>query len=277
MNNLSSFKQCVKKIPGVVHVQSSINKMSNIYFRKKKVAMFHTGRCGSTVLCRMLNAHSKVFWADEIFEKVMRPDANGFADDFMNKTINLSSNRRVSHIYGFETKYLPQQHLSDKCLNITIGNYITSLRTLGFSYFIVLHRKNYLRRAISVQVGRERGKWHSKERSMSPTKIHIDINSFQTGVRREPLLELFACMDESYDLLRHSLSSNSLFITYEDDIQNDPLSAYGKVCEFLDLENEKPKIDLHKTNPFSYEQMISNFEEVEAVLKGTKYSWMLDD
>jgi len=276
MNNIYSIKQRIRKIPGVAHAGASINKSLNICFRKKNVAMFHTGRCGSTILGNMLNAHSKVFWASEIFERFMRLDGNEIRDDILTSTINLSRHSRISNIYGFETKYLPEQNLSEKCLNVSIEDYIRSLRALGFSYFIILHRKNYLKRAISVQVAKEIGKWHSKERVVSAKKVYIDINSFQTGFRQEPLLDLFASMDESYDRLRHSVPSNSLFLTYEDDILNNPLSAYEKVCEFLDLKNEKPEINLHRTNPFSYEQMVLNFEEIEAVLRNTKYSWMLD-
>lgn len=33
-----------------------------------RVAMFHTGRCGSTVLGEMLGVQGEVFWAGEIFE-----------------------------------------------------------------------------------------------------------------------------------------------------------------------------------------------------------------
>lgn len=33
-----------------------------------RVAMFHMGRCGSTVLGEMLGAQGEVFWAGEIFE-----------------------------------------------------------------------------------------------------------------------------------------------------------------------------------------------------------------
>lgn len=33
-----------------------------------RVAMFHMGRCGSTVLGEMLGAQGEMFWAGEIFE-----------------------------------------------------------------------------------------------------------------------------------------------------------------------------------------------------------------
>jgi LPS sulfotransferase NodH len=224
----------------------------------------------------MLNAHTKIFWAGEIFEKYMRAAQNKTLNDFVSTTVNSSRNKSVSSIYGFETKYLAQQHLSEHCLNLGIGDYIQLLRILGFSYFIVLHRKNYLRRAISIQVAKETMRWHSKEITSSPTRVFIDVHSFRTGSLREPLVDLFARIDESYERLRHSLPGNSLLLTYEEDIQESPLIAYKKVCDFLDVADEAPAISLRRTNPFTYEQMVENFEEVEAVLKDTKYSWMLD-
>lgn len=260
-----------------VGLMKFLHSLKQFLYRRKYVAMFHTGRCGSTVLGNMLDAHTKISWGGEIFEKYMHLEEDDRTTGFMSKTIVSCCNKSKCSIYGFETKYLPQLHLSDKCLNMSLEDYITSLHSLGFSYFIALHRKNYLRRAISAQVGKERGEWHSKEKVHSPTKVHIDIKSFPTGSRRGPLLELFKHMDESYDRLRHSLPSNSLFLTYEDDIQDDPLIAYKKVCKFLDVTPETPKIRFSRTNPFSYEQMVTNIDEVKAVLENTKYSWMLEN
>jgi len=276
MNNLRAIKLKPRNKPASWYLRSPINKTLNTGVRKKHVAMFHAGRCGSTVLGNMLNAHSKIFWANEIFNTFARPDGSKVPDKYLESVINNSRNRRISNTYGFETKYLPQQHLSSSCLNISLSEYVKSLRALGFGYFISLHRKNYLRRAISAQIGREHRQWHVKEKTL-PTKVTIDIDSFQTGMRIEPLIDLFSSMDESYERLRDCLPANSLFLNYEDSIQDDPILAYTLVCDYLGLEHEKPKIELRRTNPFSFEQMVSNFDEVKSALMDTKYSWMLDD
>lgn len=240
--------------------------------------MFHTGRCGSTVLGNMLNAHSKVFWPSEIFVEFMRTEKNVNKKRFVEDTIEQSRQSSVSMVYGFETKYLPQQHLSQRCINMEIEDYISLLRKINFSKFIVIRRKNYLRRAISAQVGSKTKKWHSMQNITSSEKITIDINSFSTGVTQEPILELFCCMDESFDRLKMLLShDDTLFLTYEDDILEDPRVAYRKVCEFVGIVDESPIIELRRTNSFRYEDIVINFKEVQAILKDTKYSWMLDD
>ena len=240
--------------------------------------MFHIGRCGSTVLGNMLNAHSKVFWGNEIFAKFMRNEKKEIKKGFVEHTIEQSRQSRVSLIYGFETKYLPQQQLSHKCINMDLKDYIALLRKLNFRKFIVIHRKNYLRRAISAKVGMQTKKWHSRREVTFPEKISIDMNSFTTGVIQEPILELFRCIDENYKRLNALLShDDTMYLTYENDILKDPRVAYKKTCDFFGIKDESPKINFYRTNPFRYEDIVINFGEVANILKGTKYSWMLDD
>lgn len=283
MTKSSLLIKYIKTIPFAEFSYKKITSFLNNFYRKEQIAMFHMGRCGSTVLGNMLNAHSKVFWDSEIFVKYMKymqSEKSKDEEGFVEHTIEWSRHRKVSMIYGFETKYLSQQHLSHKYINMNLEDYITLLRKINFSKFILLHRKNYLRRAISVQVGRQTKRWHSGQDVTSPEKITIDINSFTTEdeTRQEHILDLFRCADESFNRLKKLLSHNdTLFLTYEDDILEDPRVAYKKVCYFLGVVDEAPKIELRRTNPFRYEDMVINFEKVKAVLKDTKYSWMLDD
>jgi len=37
------------------------------------------------------------------------------------------------------------------------------------------------------------------------------------------------------------------------------------------------EIKLRKTNPFGYEDMVTNFDEVREALAGTEYEWMLNN
>ncbi len=230
--------------------------------------MLHTGRCGSSVLTNMLKINWRTFWAGEIFEEYKYIETAEKQGELVAKVINSSRDSKPSMTYGFETKYLPVQHLSDNCIGMSIEDYLASLDALGFSHFILLHRQNYLRRYISALVGAQTKQWHSREQIGTPTMIAIDIEAF---------LKLCSSMDESYDRLTRVMSGNSLLLTYEDDIQNDPGSGYRKVCKFLGVADEAPEIKLRRTNPFGYDEMIENFAEVEVALKDTKYGWMLDD
>ncbi len=110
--------------------------------------MFHTGRCGSTVLGSMLSGHSKVYWAREIFRPHMQTTSLGIPG-IAAGTIKKSISDCNADVYGFETKYLSFHHLSRKAIGMDIQQYIRLLLELNFSHFVILQRRNYLRRAIS--------------------------------------------------------------------------------------------------------------------------------
>jgi hypothetical protein len=257
-----------------------MNRVLNSRYRKQQIGMLHSGRCGSSVLGNMLNAHSKFVWAGEIFEEHMGFNAQTASETngLVTKTISSSRDSSCSMIYGFATKYLSQQHLSSECLNIGIVDYVTLLDEMGFSHFIVLNRNNYLRRALSALVGKATGKWHSHDEIRMPTNVTVDIDSYLSGSESKSLLEFFASSDQRRNQLTRALSNrNALLLTYEDDVQDDPLIGYRKICNFLGIVDEAPTINLRRTNPFNCEQIIANYAEVQAALDGTKYSWMLDD
>lgn len=64
-------------------------------------------------------------------------------------------------------------------------------------------------------------------------------------------------------------------MTYEDDISKDPLVGYKRICQFLGAGLEKVSIRFGKTNPFKLSDIIINFEEVERILRGSPFEWML--
>jgi len=256
------------------------NFFSSIFHKsqKKYIAMFHTGRCGSTVLGRMLNDHYQVFWANEIFHEYMNSANPESGKVFAEKIINASRNAQNKRIYGFETKYLPQQHLSKKCINLELNEYVSHLRKLKFKKFIILHRENYLRRAVSAEVGRQTKRWHTNENIQNLKKITLKVDSYPTGGHYEPLLDLFVSIDKYYNTLNNLLiDDDTLSLTYENDILVNPEIAYAKVCKFLSITEESPEINLKRTNPFLLKDMIENFDEVKEYFADTKYSWMLDN
>ena len=239
--------------------------------------MFHTGRCGSTVLGQMLNQHSMIHWAGELFESHMQdPDSTTLSATEVAKRIDSKRSTGNAGIFGFETKYLPQQHLSAKCINMDPATYIELLRGMGFGKFILLHRKNYLRRFISAKVGVQTRSWHSKREIESPTKVRLNTESF--GITGQPILQAFQTLDEAVTRLRGTLKKeDTLEINYEDDILNDPGVAYRKVCQFLDIPDQNPDISYVRTNPFKCADLIINYDEIEKILINTRYSWMLED
>jgi LPS sulfotransferase NodH len=157
-----------------------------------------------------------------------------------------------------------------------ISQFITFLKGMGYTNFIVLQRKNYLRRSISVEKGRKSNVWHTSTQQKKTEKLFLDVNNVHTVDYTTTLLELFKIIDENYDKINQLLSNeNVLHLNYEEDILLDPQIGYRKVCEFLELKEEAPEIELEKTNPFGVSEMLENFKEVEDLLKNTDYEWML--
>lgn len=266
------------RLPAVQYCRDLARGGMNGLVREEQVAMLHPGRCGSSVLGGMLNAHRRIYWAGELFEPYTHTDNTRDKDEFVTEILRRGRNRKVSRIFGFETKYLSQQHLSHRCINMDLADYITLLRRLGTTRFIVLHRKNYLRYAVSARVGASTKKWHTRQEAAAPEQVYLDVDHFWVGVRQQPLLELFNILDESYARVRRLLpGDDTLYLTYEDDILDDPKHAYTKVCRFLGLPEEDPAIGLRRTNPFSPRDIVVNFGEIEETLRGTPYAWMLED
>lgn len=241
------------------------------------VAMFHTGRCGSTVIADLIGQHPEVAWAGELFEPFMHEETSLTGAALIDDVISNQRAKARGRFFGFETKYLAQQHLSAGCIGMPIVPYVGELKHLGFSKFIVLHRKNYLRRALSAAVGRHTNSWHSASVPSRPTKVVLDLERFPTGVATSPLLTLFADMDAAYQQLLDGLGGESpLLLTYESDVESDPLDAYNKLVAFLGVPSANPIVRLQKSNPFSYEDTVSNWNEVVSLLSGTPYEWMLE-
>ena len=270
----------VLRSPGAVAFYRSLVGLINDRYRKKRVAMFHIGRCGSTVLGMMLNKNSHISWGGEVFHRFMNIEREfvGKADQFVAHEIGWSGSASVSRIFGFETKFLPSQHLAGRCIDLTLPEYISCLSAMGFEDFIVLHRRNYLRRTISAEIGRKKQLWHTKKKTARPQRIELNLSSIKTGETQDHLLDLFRCIEKNYNDLSKLLSDdNTLYLTYEEDIMDDPEIAYNKVCAFLNIPAQKTEVQIVRTNPYAYEEMIVNFDEVEALLKDTEFEWMLSD
>ena len=81
-------------------------------------------------------------------------------------------------------------------------------------------------------------------------------------------------------------NKNCLYLTYEDDIQKDPIKAYFRTLEFVSLEPwdadllKVAHINIHTSkNNYSDALMkdkIENFKDVSKVLCNTPFKWMLN-
>jgi len=275
----TKLRSIIRKTPLVGPAARSAKGAVSQAVRRCNLAMLHTGRCGSSVLGLMLDDHPHIVWASELLKDIakVRPDGVD-GKTTATQMIRQGGRSAISKVYGFETKYLPQLDLRPSHVGMDLPDYLDLLRGLGYDHFVLLERKNYLRRAISVEVARQKMQWHTQDKAAKATRVYLDTQAFQTGSEVMTLVELFEQIDREYDRAKGLLADDQLVcISYEDDILADPRIAYGKICEFVGLAPGEPEVKLKRTNPFGYDQMVTNFEEVADALRGTPYAWMLDD
>lgn len=243
-----------------------------------KVAMFHMGRSGSTVLGDLLNQHPHIFWDSEIYQGARMKPLPGIVIRQLKKRpqliINVRQMRTRKPIYGFETKF---QHLNG--LQMNLSNYINILEAIDFSHFIILERKNYLRRIASHLIGVANKTWHHKQNQTHQkkiTQIHIDTQNLILNRKTNTLLGHLNEQFENFEIAKELLKNkNLLLLNYEDDVFKNPKIGFEKMCAFLELEKVSVSVRLRKTNPFPLYEIITNFEDVQQALNGTKYEWML--
>lgn len=253
-------------------VQERANKAS----RQGNLVMFHAGRCGSSVLADMLNQHPDVRWANEPFE-VMKPaylrmDAGHRARHVIADRMY----RQQARFFGFDVKYLPEQHLRPELANKSPAEFVALLESLGFRHYVLLNRRNHLRRAVSVAIGRTTGQWNTAGQVAAKAAVRLDPRRFVSYGKEMPLLAYFQALDATYASVKDCLAPHAcLELVYETDVQVDPRTGYRKICQLLGLAPREVQVRLKKMNPQPVSELIENLGEVQTALAGTGYEWML--
>ena len=250
--------------------------------RPGAVAMFHIGRCGSTVLADLLRQNKKICWDGEIYQ--------AYCDWLESKGIALTPNSlrgespfallqqhmRFSgaKYYGFEIKFY-----NLRCYGIKTQVFVDEIEKLGIDRFILLERRNYLRKIVSSVVAEKAGKYHLRIGSKSKlVRVKIEIGELDLDYDRKSLLDhLRGFRDDVLNFQRLMNGRRLLKLTYEDDIMQDPVKTSIQVCEFLGISPAPGVIRYTRSTPFPLRDVVANFREVETALAGTEFAWMLND
>lgn len=249
--------------------------------RQANVAMFHLGRSGSTVLADLLRQHRHVHWDGEIYNQHFRrlvrtqgPLKIGESDTGLDPARRFEEcmHRSIRRVYGFELKFC-QLALA----GVDLEEYLDDVRRRGLSHWIVLERRNHLRKVVSAAIAQRTRQYHRRPWK-EPTlhRVVIDVGALSIDYETRPLLEFLEGYRESFARLDRLLDGESVLrLTYEDDLAPDPLAAYRRICDFVGLEPRQPTIRYARMNPYPLSELIENYEEVERALVDTEYEWML--
>lgn len=246
--------------------------------RETNVVMLHAGRCGSTVVGMLLNQHPQINWIGEILAKFREKfgDSSWVWED-PETMIRMRTNIHPCKILGLEIKR--SQIINT---NMNENSVIKLFKKIGYEKFVVLRRKNYLKKKISEIVAKKIGKMNVSERVKTP-KVRMPINMGRWDVHTEfvkndTLTDHFERLDKFYEKIEEMLKKHEVLnLSYEEHVKDNPKRAAEEICNFLNLESHEMKIETEKINRKSIKESISNFGEVESFLKGTKYEWMAKD
>lgn len=235
-----------------------------------RACMFHVGRSGSTVLADQLGQHPGVRWGKELFDpKRHRLDPPG-ALDLLDRAVAAAGPR----LFGFEVKFY---HLA--AAGLDAASLLAALDRRGFGRFVVLRRRNLLRKIVSSQVARRTGRWHlpaGQAPELRPLRIDPQAVAIDGGTA--PLLAVLARYEAEFRALEPLLQDREVLeLHYEDDIAPDPGRAYRRTTAFLGLPGHEAAVRLRPTTPWPLAAVVENFAELRAHLAGTPYAWMADE
>nr|MBV6630649.1 hypothetical protein [Oceanococcus sp. HetDA_MAG_MS8] len=239
------------------------------------MAMFHSGRCGSTLLADVLRQHSQVRWSGEIFDGV-RSYCPGFEPTrpWVEEVIRRSVCAASSGVMGFETKAM---HFSSRCVPQTPQEYVQLLQKLGCTHYILLTRRNALRALVSgLFVYHQGRKELSHDGALElPRSVKVDIEAPSGPGNGDLLFVLRWYLEFQRNMIEALPQSQLLQLVFENDIEPGVEGAYRKVCEHVGISPERYELRMRRVNPFPLSSMIMNFGEVASYLKGTEFEWML--
>jgi len=235
-----------------------------------QIAMIHHGRTGSQLLGDLLDQHPLIAWGGELFE----PFVHQLPEDpasFLKQQIKACKKQ----MFGFETKVSHPE-----LFGLDMASYLAALKKIGFSRFIVLRRINMLRSFVSQLVAMARGNvYHVPARtSLELHKLRIDPQAIVLLDKPGKLVNTMRYVTQQCDSARRLLVGRDVLdLTFEDDVAEDPLRAYRRICDFLGVRNEPVEIRYSRTTPQKLAEIIENFDEVKAALAGTEFEWMAEE
>lgn len=177
-------------------------------------------------------------------------------------------------IYLFEMKFF---HAG--VIGMKFEDFVHTLFEEGFRWFIVLKRRNFLRKVISSRIAFQSRTWHlPKEERVKHTRLTLDPDNVPIDLMSQPLVAFLQSYQRDFEKLDALLAGRLVLrLTYEEDIQDDPLVAYGRVCDFLGIERRPAVVRYGKTTPFPLKEILVNYAEIDRSLAGTPFHWMLED
>lgn len=249
---------------------------------KSRTVILHPGRTGSTVLNLLLNQQPGVYFEGEYFSARYNYHAeSSFKSMKPHRTpVKAMASRRRWRAggghFGVEVKVtdLPAHRRR------TLPEIRRFLEDAGGEHLVVLRRRNLVRWLISHRKMLVSGDTHLQTTAapnLRKADFTLDLDEpdpvQRPGMTIEAVLEHVEAMDRVLEILGRDAN---LELTYEDHVRDDPMVGLKAICGMLGFEPQSSSIPLRRTNPGPIESLITNPDQLERRLRGTRWAWMID-
>lgn len=260
------FKSLRRKI--VFNLKSCIYGPFSV-LRNLNICMWHSGRCGSSVVADLIKQDGRIDWGGEILEIFSNnPPPKLINSGNISKEVYRKINKR-QRLAGYRPFGFEMKHRHYERLKLEFDEVLKIVKQLGFNKNIILERKNYLRVIVSATISQKTGKWHKpRDQRMKLTKIKVNVSN-------DGLLNNIKFHEHFYHELKDKLPQDLLYLCYEDDIESDPFHGYKKVIQYCGLSPKAVPVRFKRMNPQRLSDIIENYDEVVNYLANTPYHWMI--
>lgn len=298
-NNVSAFQ---------IKLNSALQKLG--FQREPKfIPVFFFARSGSTVHSATLNEHPHCVSLNEAFEYYADengiPYLKGMSKKKLPEIVAHYEHRRLAltrenflSIIKQHPKYQRAQkgkYLTHCFLQFNHFYFPIFQRELDIDAFfsfvgkefpgmVFIRRKNSLLKLISILRAQKLNVWHShslQDTNDVNTPIYLDpygnYNTFL--IQSSSLMNYLVNLQKVEDAVLTSAEKyipNCLTLTYEEDIEPNVMIGVKKVLDFFNVPetDQMLNIPIQKTSR-GIKHDISNYDEIQSLLKGTSFEWML--
>lgn len=226
-----------------------------------RFAILTTGRCGSELLVHALDGREDTRCDGELLG-TPRPFPHAYVRGRV-----VAARLRGFPVYGFK---LTAFTLVANPLVGAPEDYVRRLRDEGFR-FVVLRRRDLLQHALSHIQARERQFHHRVDTAMPAWQpLHVDPVDLLAHMAHVELDT--AVLDRCAAQVEH------LTLEYEADLDvaGGVQLAGDRIADWLGIPRAPVPTTLRKITPRSCAEIVSNWQEVEAVLRTTRFADLLD-
>jgi LPS sulfotransferase NodH len=247
----------------LLHLRDKLNSvyahtLQRAYFRlfghqvNRRFVIVGNARTGSNYLLDGLKTSPAIRMYHEIFASHNREVGKDF-EKILSTVYQYES--KSTEMVGFKVFY---NHLTDEEWK--------KLAACNDLKIIHLTRRNRLRTVISLEIAFKTGQWTHGTKSTAPKEKRLTLDPIK-------LLQRLEQIDEGEAATRVRFCDHPMLeIVYEDLVQS-PYEMFASVGAYLGVDGIDPgKIRLKRQNPESLGQLIVNYDEVESLLKNTRFA-----